>query len=362
MNAELEEKRKILKKEFVSSDKKTIVDVLLFKIGRRKLIPTWSGIFLIFFITLLISVVLGLISGGIASIYQSLPGLPPFWTFWVIYNLFTCTALMVLANVFIHRMFELFRNHIIDHVTSIETLNRIQNWVNWACKKGPGVTITVLLGGLFESVLLINIVQKFMGTIGGFRPTIFLWLFVSQSLIFLMFSLLILALAFQIKDFDLALFEANPAGSETITKLSEWFSGFVYLLSIYGTLQTFGLIRLGLLSYFLAMLFSFWTPIVFIFITSHIGLASIIQRNKWKTLNSIQQKVSAFQMDHSMPSKDDREYLFWLLDYHERVKATQNSAIDLRSSASFLNSLLLPVVAFILGNMDTLLKLFSPNP
>jgi len=67
-------------------------------------------------------------------------------------------------------------------------------------------------------------------------------------------------------------------------------------------------------------------------------------------------------MDHPMPSKDEREYLTWLFDYHERVKATPNSSIDLKSGIGFLNSLLLPVIAFILGNIDTILKLFSPNP
>jgi len=147
-----------------------------------------------------------------------------------------------------------------------------------------------------------------------------------------------------------------------ISKLSEWFSGFVYLLAIYGALQTFGLINVGLLSYFLIIMLSFWTPIVVIFVTSHIGLSNIIQRNKWKTLNSIQERVHAFQMDHPMPSKDEREYLTWLFDYHERVKATPNSSIDLKSGIGFLNSLLLPVIAFILGNIDTILKLFSPNP
>ena len=269
---------------------------------------------------------------------------------------------MVLGNVFIHRMFDLFRDQIIDQAANMETLDRINNWVKLACKKGPVAVITILLGGLLEAVLLVNILQKFVGSISGFRPAMFLWLFISQSIVFLMFLVLTLALSLQIKNFDLVLFEANPAGSETIAKLSEWFRDIVYLLAIYGALQTFGLIKVGLLSYFLAMMLSFWTPIVVIFITSHMGFSHIIQRNKWKTLNSVQQKISAIQMGKTTLPKEDRDYLNWLLDYHERVKATQNSAIDIKSGISFLNSLLLPVIAFILGNIDTIISLISRSP
>ena len=47
-----------------------------------------------------------------------------------------------------------------------------------------------------------------------------------------------------------------------------------------------------------------------------------------------------------------------LMDYHDRVRATRNSALDLRTSLSFLNSLLLPLIAFILANLDSLVELF----
>ena len=48
-----------------------------------------------------------------------------------------------------------------------------------------------------------------------------------------------------------------------------------------------------------------------------------------------------------------------LMDYHDRIKATRNSALDLRAGLNFLNSLLLPLLAFLLANLKEVLKLFS---
>jgi hypothetical protein len=48
-----------------------------------------------------------------------------------------------------------------------------------------------------------------------------------------------------------------------------------------------------------------------------------------------------------------------LLDYHDRVKDTRGSALDLRASLNFLNSLLLPPLAFLLADLDRLLALFK---
>lgn len=47
------------------------------------------------------------------------------------------------------------------------------------------------------------------------------------------------------------------------------------------------------------------------------------------------------------------------MDYHDRIKATRNSALDLRAGLNFLNSLLLPLIAFVLGNLDKILAYFS---
>jgi hypothetical protein len=48
-----------------------------------------------------------------------------------------------------------------------------------------------------------------------------------------------------------------------------------------------------------------------------------------------------------------------ITENHDRIKATRNSALDLRAGLNFLNSLLLPLLAFVLGNFDKILAYFS---
>ncbi len=47
------------------------------------------------------------------------------------------------------------------------------------------------------------------------------------------------------------------------------------------------------------------------------------------------------------------------MDYHDRVKATRNSVLNLRAGLNFLNSLLIPLLAFILANLEKVLDLFG---
>jgi hypothetical protein len=47
------------------------------------------------------------------------------------------------------------------------------------------------------------------------------------------------------------------------------------------------------------------------------------------------------------------------MDYHDRIRATPNSMINLSSITNLLGTLLLPLVATILGNITTILALLD---
>jgi len=59
----------------------------------------------------------------------------------------------------------------------------------------------------------------------------------------------------------------------------------------------------------------------------------------------------------NLEAKETMDAINRLLDYHERVNKTRSSALDYRAFISLINSLLLPVVAFLLGNLDKILAL-----
>jgi len=69
--------------------------------------------------------------------------------------------------------------------------------------------------------------------------------------------------------------------------------------------------------------------------------------------------VEALQAHENIAEKETVEAINRLMDYHDRIKATRNSALDLRAGLNFLNSLLLPLLAFLLANLKEVLKLFS---
>jgi hypothetical protein len=88
-------------------------------------------------------------------------------------------------------------------------------------------------------------------------------------------------------------------------------------------------------------------------------MAKIITRAKWKKLNEIQAQIEKLEVEENIVEKETMEAVNRLMDYHDRIRATRNSALDLRAGLNFLNSLLLPLLAFLLGNLKEVLKLFS---
>ena len=91
--------------------------------------------------------------------------------------------------------------------------------------------------------------------------------------------------------------------------------------------------------------------------TQHI-LVKIISRAKWKTLNAIQAEIEEVQAQVKITDKETMDVINRLIDYHNRIKAARNSALDLRGGLNFLNSLLLPLVAFMLANLDKVIAFF----
>lgn len=362
MNTSITKRRKEVEASLAEENTRTIVDNFLHWIGRGKSISIWNSIVVIFMLTALIGLFFVFISGTFTNLYSFGRNLSSGFTIWILSNLFACTASMILANAFFHVMVAVLRDQVLDVVESHTTFDAIQTWVGLFTRRKIVLNMTVLVGALVSGFYVVLLLRDQFGLIINYGLVISFMLFSLQSTIFLGFIFLILIFALRLRLFELRLFESDPSNSEIITRLSGLFSNFVYLVAVYGAIQTFGIVRTGLTTYYIPLMILFWTPIIIIFIGSQLGLAKIIQRSKWKTLNSIQKKIASLQKEQILPNTEDRESIKWLLDYHEKVMSTRNSALDLRSWLNFLNSLLLPLIAFIFGNIDTLLKLLSGQP
>jgi hypothetical protein len=49
-----------------------------------------------------------------------------------------------------------------------------------------------------------------------------------------------------------------------------------------------------------------------------------------------------------------------LMDYHDRIMGARSLALDVRTGLNLLNSLLLPLLAFLVSNLRNVLALFLP--
>src|SRR4030095_13680335 len=97
------------------------------------------------------------------------------------------------------------------------------------------------------------------------------------------------------------------------------------------------------------------SPMVIMYAAGQYHLSDLITRSKWKMLNEIQSKIERLYSGDDIPDKDTLDRLSKLMDYHDRIKATPNSALNFRASLNFLNSLLLPILAFVFANLDKVL-------
>jgi hypothetical protein len=275
------------------------------------------------------------------------------WLLFVV--LIGTTTSMTLANAFIHRLVMIFQESVLDIVETVETLDNIENWVTSVCNKKLALAAGVLSipPGYF---LAINL----GALINGVGLTVLLILFAIQSGIFFGFSIAILFLTVRLRNFQLTLFSSDPASSQVINILSGFMSNFVYLFAIYGAVIT-AIFTMGFMTSLIVSWITlpvFWSLIVLIFAAGQYSLAQIIQRAKWKTLKETQTQIEKIQKEQAVPAKETRETLIWLLDYHNRVKATRNSALNLEAGLNLFNSLLLPVLAFVLGNLDKVIAFF----
>jgi hypothetical protein len=164
--------------------------------------------------------------------------------------------------------------------------------------------------------------------------------------------------------YEFDLYTLDPSSSELVGRLSRLLSYAFYVTMAYIVQLTFGLSFIGVLTtetpvpgFLVSALV--WVPTVVMFISGQLDLSNLITHAKWKTLNEVQGKIEKLSAAQDVPDKDTLERIAKLMDYHDRIEATPNSALNFRSGLNFLNSLLLPLLAFLIGNLKDVIQFFK---
>ena len=69
-------------------------------------------------------------------------------------------------------------------------------------------------------------------------------------------------------------------------------------------------------------------------------------------LDKVQKRIVALHSERDLAEAGVLESINRLLDFQDRIWASRNSVLDIGLMLGFINSLLLPLITFILANLD----------
>ena len=168
----------------------------------------------------------------------------------------------------------------------------------------------------------------------------------------------------QLHRYRFDLYTPDPSSSEVVGRLSRLLTFILYVTMGYIIQLMIGLGFFDVLSeqtivpgFILSLLVI--SPMVIMYAAGQYHLSDLITRSKWKMLNKVQTKIEKLYGGEDIPDKETLDRLSKLMDYHDRIKSTPNSALNFRSSLNFLNSLLLPILAFVFANLDKVMEVID---
>jgi hypothetical protein len=357
------EKREELKRRLAAGEYRTLIDALLDGTGlliqkitrRSRHISPWFSSAIMYLVVLLVGLTI-LVSIGSKSVLRDGPG--------VIAILFLMNLLLgylsipglVVGNLYIHYVFTIFHNDVLDAVQSIADVDDFEDWLKNVCNQKNHLLLSLVVGvpvGMF-------FMYGYSGIGFDTRISVTIFLLSIGNFMFLYLLLYMVLLSARIGRYELKLYTANPSSSEVIAQLANLLSKFVYLVALYASYLALVFLMSGILvigAVVVLVLLLFWVPIISMFFINQNSLSNIIQKAKWKTLNDIQKRVEQLHASKKLGDSDTMETINRLMDYHDRIKDSSNSTINLGTVLNLVNSLLLPLLALTLANLDKILDL-----
>lgn len=267
--------------------------------------------------------------------------------------------------LWVHRMtfratVPVMRDHLLEAIERPEDLRSLERLLNpFPGARFPAVVILALL-----AAALLQWLDDELGTLGQHAGAS-----ISPSLIlirggFVLGILSILGFAVfcvRLGRWRLKLYPPDPSRSEVILRVSGLLRTLLSLLGLFGVSITLAFTALGLTDWFnlgVGLVLLLWIPIVGLFVAGHRSLGRLITRAKWREMRRIQHRVERLRAEGDLEEKETMEAVRRLMEYHDQVARRPDSVLDLRASLNFVNSLLLPLVAFVLANLELVLEHF----
>lgn len=256
--------------------------------------------------------------------------------------------------------------YVLGEVQNVEDLEDLERWYSTFGNKRSQFLVTILIASLlFVYLIGASVVSgQRLFSIGGVITILFECFFMG---LYAFEFVMLVNLHIRLSRYSYSLFFADPGSSELVDQLSKLFNSLIYLIGVITGIMTLffafwnriignpsglvaSLIFLGLFT---------WGPLIIAFSVNQTALRKIISRGKWKSLNQIQTQIEQLQNKNKIPSQETLLQIRSLLEYHDYIKSRRNSTVDISSVLNFLNSILFPVLGFLLGSLKDIIGLFS---
>jgi hypothetical protein len=315
--------------------------------GQR--VPAWFSSLSIVLATLALSFLTSLLLGESYPARQAM----------IIWELSGCACaffIMMAVRDNTHKVFTTFQESTIDALLSVQGLAALQQWVAASCSLKRQVVFNLLFT-LFWIPLLVCFFSVKVGGFIGVGATI-----LTTINIFLMANMLYSGIAHLrllpiLGQQHYKVYVFDPSSSDCVQRLSNTFEAVAFLGSILIAFLSLNLIPsrggaplVRIISVF--WLLVGWGVVGGFFLGAQFQLGRIIGRAKQETLSGIQARVEALYAGMENSDRDTLATIKELMELHGRVKATNNWPVSFRESLRFLNTLLIPLLGFILANID----------
>ena len=154
--------------------------------------------------------------------------------------------------------------------------------------------------------------------------------------------------------YNFRLNDTSPAHSEVIYRLSRIATLLMYSYAVFIAFSTIA-VSFNIGAVLLVTLIG-WVPTIIYFTGSQLSIGRIVVSAKWISLNRIQERIRSLNQG-DITEKKNIEAVIRLMDFHERIRATPNSALNIVTGLNFLNQLALPLFGLLLANVEKLFQL-----
>jgi hypothetical protein len=276
---------------------------------------------------------------------------------------FTITEIFLLIVVLtyfnINRVLFSVRDTLVDFIMTSKDLSNLHEWLSlgWSL-----VTIgrfffwwIVFFGG---AIALLNL---FLPQAGFSSPGLLLLYLFSLLLggIAFYYAPLMILLPLRLRNYQFKLYENDPARSQIIEDLSSILNRYAYGYVFFNAIlqSSFIILSLPIIAQLIFMITFGWIPVVIQYLINQACIRTIISLSKRKTLDRIQEEIQKLH-EGDVKNKENIETINRLMDYHERIRVTPNSNLNMQVIGNFLNQLALPLLGFLLANIDTIINFF----